>query len=163
MNFIHNITHCIKWKPVFTDDFITCSSSDEDDLKFVSKRRKPEIVESDGEVSTPTSSDIPSVSFKYSLKGLPKSVVKSPEDAIPLPDPFVLPKNYRPDVASAFSTGQMTMETTKSFLSAVASAMFTFKRYPTNDDYSNVARTIVTKYPFMKSPTGKPHVSIRDM
>ena len=63
-------------------------------------------------------------------------------------------------MASALSTGMITTETTKSFLSAVASAMFTFKRYPTNDDYSNVACTIVTKYPFLKSPMGKPHVSV---
>lgn len=138
-------------------DVSTFSSSDEDDLQFVSKRKKPVIQsDSDSEVSTISSS----ASSKYTLKGLPKSVVKSPEDAIPLPDPFKLPKNYRPDVGSALSTGKMTMETTKAFLSAIASAMFSYKRYPTNDDYSNVARTIIAKYPFMKSPTGKPHVSV---
>ena len=29
-----------------------------------------------------------------------------------------------------------------------------------SDDYNNVARSIVAKYPFMKSPTGKPYISI---
>ena len=135
---------------------LNCSSDDEDDLLFVPKRQKHGVAsESDSEVSTKTGS----VSSKYSLKALPKSVVKSPEDSVPLPDPFILPKNYRPNVTSALSTGKMTMETSKAFLSAVASAMFTYKKYPTNDDYSNVARTIITKYPFMKSPTGKPYVN----
>ena len=55
----------------------------------------------------------------------------------------------------------MTFETNKSFLSAVATAMFTYKKYPTSDDYNNFAlrRVIIHKYPFMKSPTGKPYVS----
>ena len=141
---------------MLTNNFTNCPSNDEDDLLFLPKRQKPGVLsESDSEVSTKTSI----VSSKYCLKSLPKSVVKSPEDNVPLPDPFTLPKNYRPDVASALSTGKMTMETTRAFLSTVASAMFTYKRYPTNDDYSNVARTIITKYPFMKSPTGKPYVS----
>ena len=54
----------------------------------------------------------------------------------------------------------MNQETNKAFLSSVASSMFSFKRYPTHNDYVNVARTIVGKYPFMKSPTGKPYVSM---
>ena len=85
---------------------------------------------------------------------------KSKEDNIPLPDPFELPKNFRPDVASALASGKMTLETNRFFLSTVAGAMFTHKRYPTSDDYMNVARAIGTKYPFMKSPTGKPYVSL---
>lgn len=85
---------------------------------------------------------------------------KSKEDGVPLPDPFELPKNFRPDVASALASGKMTLETNTFFLSTVAGAMFTYKRYPTSDDYTNVARTICAKYPFMKSPTGKPYVSL---
>ena len=53
----------------------------------------------------------------------------------------------------------MTLETNKAFLSTVAAAMFTYKRYPTSDDYNNVARAIATKYPFMKGTTGNPYVS----
>ena len=85
---------------------------------------------------------------------------KTKEDGIPLPDPFDLPKNFRPDVASALASGRMTLETNRFFLSTVAGAMFTHKLYPTSDDYMNVARSICSKYPFMKSPTGKPYVSL---
>ncbi len=53
----------------------------------------------------------------------------------------------------------MTISTNKAFLSTVTASMFSHKRYPSADDYTNVARTIVQKYPFMKSPTGKPYVS----
>ena len=96
---------------------------------------------------------------KYVLEDMPKAVYKTEQDAIPLPDPFELPKHYRPDVEVALKSGKMTVDTNKSFLSTVAAAMFTYKRYPTADDYNNVARVIIHQYPFMKSPTGKPHVS----
>ena len=45
------------------------------------------------------------------------------------------------------------------FLSSVASAMLVFKRYPTKEDYVNVARSIIEKYDFMSSPAGTPYVS----
>ena len=95
---------------------------------------------------------------KYILKTLPRVITKTEDDAIPLPDPFELPKNYRPDVESALKSGKMTLDTNKAFLSTVAACMFSYKKYPTSDDYNNVARTIVQKYPFMKSPIGKPYV-----
>ncbi len=96
---------------------------------------------------------------KYVLKTLPWLMSKAEDDAAPLPDPFVLPKHFRPDVDSALKLGKMTVSTNKAFLSTVAGSMFSHKRYPDADDYTNVARTIVQKYPFMKSPTGKPYVS----
>ena len=36
--------------------------------------------------------------------------------------------------------------------------MLLYKRYPTSADYENVAHTIISKYPFMQSPHGTPHV-----
>ena len=87
---------------------------------------------------------------------MPNAVSKTKDDAVPLPDPFELPKNYRPDVDAALKTGCMTLETNKSFLSTVAAAIFV---YPTADDYNNVARVIIQMYPFMRSSTGKPCVS----
>jgi hypothetical protein len=78
---------------------------------------------------------------------------KSKEDSIPLPDPFELPKNYRPDVTAALASGKMTLETKTFFLSTIAGAMFTYKRYPSSDDYTNVARATCAKYPFMKVRT----------
>lgn len=100
-------------------------------------------------------------SRKYTLKQVPKSVVcKTEDDAIPLPDPFEVPKHYRADVEVDLKSGSMTEDTTRAFLSSVAASMFTYKRYPSADDYRNVARVIIQKYPFMKSPTGKPYVSL---
>ena len=116
--------------------------------------------DSDSDESTQTATSTKSAPCKYTLKALPKSVSKTAEDSIPLPDPFILPKNFRPDVTTALQCGKMTYETDRAFLTAVASSMFTYKRYPTADDYINVARTIIAKYPFMKSHTGKPYVSL---
>ena len=63
-----------------------------------------------------------------------------------------------PDVTHALKAKKMTLETDKAFLSSAAGAMFSYKRYPSGADFYNVAREIVTKYPFMKSPVGKPYV-----
>ena len=103
--------------------------------------------------------DIPN-KHKYVLKKLPKAMCNTEEDTFPLTDPFELPKHYRPGVEAALKSGNMTLETNKSFLSTIAASMFTYKKYPTADDYNNVARVIIQKYPFMKSPTGKPYVSL---
>ena len=85
-------------------------------------------------------------------------VVKSTDDAIPLPDPFPLPKHFRADVEVALRTGKMSSESRRAFVSAIASAMLAYMRYPTRDDYSNVARAVCLKYEFLKSPAGIPHV-----
>ena len=69
-------------------------------------------------------------------------------------------KNYKADVELALKNGKMTIETKKRFFSAVAAAMFTYKRYPKPEYYQNVARCIINKYPFFKSPVGSPHVSL---
>ena len=99
-------------------------------------------------------------SRKYVLKQVPKSFVcKTEDDAIPHLDPFELPKHYRPDVEVDLKSGSMTEDTTRAFLSSVPASMFMYKRYPSADDYRNVARVILQKYPFMKSATGKPYVS----
>lgn len=101
----------------------------------------------------------PSTSQKFILRTLPKAVVKREHNA-PLPSPFPLPKNFRPDVQAALESQKMTLETTRSFLSTVASAIATFTLYPTRDDLSDVARTIVAQYPFMQASKGKPYMSI---
>jgi len=92
----------------------------------------------------------PSTPKKFVLKTLPKAIVKR-ENNIPLPHPFILPNCYRPDVEEALKS-----ETTRSFLS---SAIATFTLYPEKDEYTDVVRVIIEKYPFMKSSIGKPYVS----
>lgn len=84
-----------------------------------------------------------------SSKRIRKKLKKAEE---PLPDPFQLPENYRPDVEVALRSGQMTVETRKAFLSQVAASIFTKKRYPTREEFQRVALGIVRQYPFLESP-----------
>ena len=86
-----------------------------------------------------------------------KKITKTGDDHIPVPHPFPLPKHYRADVEEALRKKEMTSETKKSFLSS-ASAMLTYKRYPTREDYINVGRAVIEKYDFMAQPTGTPYV-----
>ena len=94
-------------------------------------------------------------------KSVLPSVVKKEKVTVEkdLPDPFPLPLHYRPDVELGLSTGKMSIEAKRSFLSSVASSMFTLKKYPTSEEYTRVACEIIKKYPFLKPPTGSPTVS----
>ena len=76
-----------------------------------------------------------------------------------LPSPFPLPRSFRPDVRVALESRKMTLETTGSFLSTIASAIAKFTLYPTKDDLSDVARAIIDQYPFMQASKGKLYVS----
>lgn len=84
---------------------------------------------------------------------------KTEEDYIPLPDPFPLPKHYPCDVEIALKRKKMSSREKQRFLSEVASAMLRFKRYPSNEDRYCVARSVVDKYPFLKSADALPYVS----
>lgn len=64
---------------------------------------------------------------KYVLKSLPKTISKRKDMDGPLSVLFPMPKNYRLDVAAALEAGQMTSETEKAFLSAIASSIFKYK------------------------------------
>ena len=76
-----------------------------------------------------------------------------------LPDPFPLLKHYSSEVEISLKNETMTKESTRSFLSAVASAMLSYKRYPTREEYTRVAKDIILKYPFLKPSNGSPTVS----
>ena len=112
----------------------------------------------DNETDIIFASDMSSASSSTNSK---KKVIKTDDDKVPLPDPFPLPKRYRPEVERALKEGVMSNNTRSHFLSAVASAMLTYKMYPTKHDYTCVARTIVRNYSFLKAPpgAGSPHVS----
>lgn len=88
-----------------------------------------------------------------------KKIIKTEDDYIPLPDPFPLPKHYACDVEVALKRGKMSTTEKRRFLTEVASAMLRYKRYPSNEDRVCVARSIVEKYPFLKSSDAKPYVS----
>lgn len=88
-----------------------------------------------------------------------RKFVKTEEDNIPLPDPFPLPKNFRKDIETALKLGKINQQTKAAFYSAVGSTIFSYKRYPSASEYIAVARSITSKYPFLKSPVGSTHVS----
>ena len=87
-----------------------------------------------------------------------RKCIKTEEDYIPLPDPFPLPKHYPCEVEVALKRGKMSIWERRRFLSEVASAMLRYKRYPSSEDRYCVARSIVDKYPFLKSNDAKPYV-----
>ena len=81
----------------------------------------------------------------------PSAVKKFFKEDTPLPDPFPLPTNFRSDVHACLNQKKMTKSARAAYFTAVASAMFQFKRYPSRDDFVSVAREIVGKYPFLGS------------
>ena len=86
------------------------------------------------------------------LKKPSKSWVAKKRAEQPLPDPFPLPKNYRPDVDVGLKSGEMTQETKRSFFTQVASAIYNYKKYPTKEEFTRVATDIITRYPFLAPP-----------
>ena len=134
--------------------------SDNISLDSIEKKRKIDSDDGDGVKVKRFKLSKDDSKTKYVLKELPNLVAKNMEDEAALPHPFILPKHFKPDVAHALKLKQMTLQTNRSFLSSIAAAMFIYKKYPTADDYYNVARSIIDEYPFMKSPTGAPCVSI---
>ena len=54
-------------------------------------------------------------SAKFIFQKLPKTISRSNDCDVPLPSPFLLPQNYRADVAAALEAGQMTADTEKAF------------------------------------------------
>ena len=49
------------------------------------------------------------------------------DDSAHLPDPFILPTNFRPDIEVCLKSGKMTRLARAIFLSTVAGAMFQYK------------------------------------
>ena len=109
----------------------------------------PSIIGSTSSSASPVTSSI-----------VKKKITKTDDDMIPLPDPFPLPKRYKPEVEKALKAKQMSNKARSDFLSSIASAILSFKMYPTREDYNCVARSIVREYPFLKAPpgAGSPHV-----
>ena len=87
----------------------------------------------------------PTISAKFILKKLLKTISRSNDCDVPLPSPFPLPQNYRADVTAALEAGQMTTDTEKAFFTSIASAIFKYKKMPTTEDYTDV------EYPFFKA------------
>lgn len=71
---------------------------------------------------------------------------------------FVFPKNFAPHVELGLKNKDMSITATRTFYTTVARAMFVHKRYPSSIEFDAVARLIVGKFPFLKSPIGDGHV-----
>ena len=74
-----------------------------------------------------------------------------------LPKPFPLPQNYPKRVRDGLAAKYLGAQDLAKFVTAVASALFSFKDYPTTEEYYQVAEEIVKKYPFLETRDG--HVS----
>lgn len=92
------------------------------------------------------------------VKSGKQKVCKDSDDAVPLPNPFPLPKHYPYNVEKALNNQKMTRDVMAKFISVIAGSMLNFKRYPTSQDYNNVAQSIITQFPHLKSPIGAPNV-----
>lgn len=117
-------------------------------------------MEFDATDSTDNLDHINHIGSDVEVKTKRKKVFKKEEDMIPLPDPFPLPKHYKADVEIALKQRKMSWTTRCQFISDIASTMLGYKQYPSNEDYENVARTVVSRYPFLRAPprAGTPHV-----
>lgn len=71
---------------------------------------------------------------------------------------FTFPQNYCPEVEASLREKSMTLKTSRLFYTSIARAMFALKRYPTRNEFDWIARRIVNKYKFLKSPLGDGHV-----
>ena len=88
------------------------------------------------------------------------SVSTDDDHDVQFPDPYIVPVYFSRDVMDSLTYGKMNVVTQNAFLLGVASHVFQIKRKPSSEDLINVSRAIITKYPFMRSPTGSPYVSI---
>ena len=94
-------------------------------------KRSARVLDSDDENNSTTEisvTQVDSSSYKKLKLELPEIISKKGNEK-PLPHPFPLPANYRPEVELCLKSGKMTTEARKHFLSAIASAIFSFKRY----------------------------------
>ena len=97
----------------------------------------------------------------YILKEPSKNFWMTLENSlVQFPNPYTVPVHFSRDVTECLTTGKMTKDTQNRFLSAVASHVFQIKKNPSTEDMINISQAIITKYPFMRSPTGSPYVSI---
>lgn len=114
-------------------------------------------------IGTPSDSVGSSNEYEYDIPGNVEEVCTSATPVHkrpklkeePLPDPFPLPQNYRPDVEVALKNKTMTVGTRKAFLSQVAASIFTRKRYPKREELIRVALDLIRKYPFLASKGSK--------
>ena len=137
-----------------------CDEGEDDSCELEDNSCEVERLSAEESFASIYSSEAGSISASNISKDVCPAVVKicKPEEES-LPDPFPLPKNFPSEVEMALRTQKMTKETNRAFLSAVAAAMLAYKRFPTKEEYTRVAKDILQKYPFMRPSNGSPTVS----
>ena len=144
-------------------DFPDSDDSDDATSKLSGPRSKRRFVsDEEAEVSLGKSSPPSSVALEVPESKRLK-VVKTEDDSVPPPDSFPLPKHYPHDIQSALQTKKMSVTDKQRFISKITSAMLRYKKYPTHDNYFCVAKTVLNKYPFLKTSDRKPYVSTLDV
>ena len=78
-------------------------------------------------------------------------IVEGSED-VPIPSPFPFPPHYRSDIELGLKLKKLSPNQQAKFITRIANVMLLYKRYPSKDDFSNVAAEVVKKYSFLKSP-----------
>ena len=149
MGFVMNFIKCNNFSFIIQiedDSFVQDSGVSED---VISSKKRKVISDIDDDDSSVGSEKI-----------VPQFIKPVKVDEQPLPDPFPLPRHFTSEVELALTSKKMTRETNALFLSAVASAMLSYKRFPTKEEYTRVAKDIISKYHFMKPQNGSPTVSI---
>lgn len=75
-----------------------------------------------------------------------------------IPSPFPFPRHYSSEIELGLQLKQLQPKQQGKLITRVAHVMLLYKRYPSKRDYENVARELIAKYPFLKSPID-PYVS----
>ena len=101
--------------------------SEEDPVFIDTTSKRGRTLDCDDEVSD-TNSYTSVTPKKIKVIDLPGAIRKRQTEK-PLPHPFPLPVNFHHDVELCLKSSNMTAAARKHFLSAIASAMFSFKRY----------------------------------
>jgi hypothetical protein len=98
----------------------------------------------------------PSAQSKSSKSKASKTsfVMKSGNNTGTITDTFSLPVNFSPHVENALAEKAMMSRLFATFIPTIARAVFAVKRYPSAAEYDILAKLVVDKYPFMKSPLG---------
>ena len=85
------------------------------------------------------------------LKGpLPVSKKQEP----PLPRPFDPPVNFSPLVMVGLEAEYLVGNAGIKIITAIANAIFRYKRYPTDEEYHRVAQQVVRKWKFLDTGSG---------
>lgn len=77
-----------------------------------------------------------------------------------IPSPFPFPTHFTNDIELGLTLKKLHPNQQSKLCTRIAHVMLLYKQYPTKVEFENVARELIAKYPFLKSPVD-PYVSQR--